>query len=79
MIKNGENKYFTYSNLKTVFVKRHDFVKKNELIATILKSDWNNMNALDIIIMDGLKKLSETRILEYINQMSCEVFGNYIL
>src|SRR5438552_11783044 len=66
VVKNGKNEYFTYGNLKTVLVKKGNFIKRGDCIGIILKDDFGIMNNLDFIIMHGIKNLSTEKMLDYI-------------
>jgi hypothetical protein len=80
VIRNSNDEFIVYSNLKTVFVKKGDRIKKSDCIGTILKEDFEERYSLDFLILKGTKSFSSKKLLEYIKcNISAEPVNHYTL
>ncbi len=78
IFKNEMNEYVTYSNLRTINVKKGDMVRWNQFIGFIQRDAYEEtiINSLDIIILQGVKEIGSVKTQEFILSKMCRSSGD---
>lgn len=78
VFRNEMNEYVTYSNLRTVNVKKGDWVRWNQFIGFVQRDAYDEtiINSLDIIIFQGLKDIGSVKTQEFILNKMCKSSGD---
>lgn len=74
---NANDEYICYINLYSINLKKKERVKRGTFVGKIAKSDCENLNSLDILILIKTKEMSYEKCFDYIrNKISLTTSQN---